>query len=334
MLQWLYEYSSVEDFGYSRIVPLQITANDRGRSSVLEILGSFDGSTTSNNLIPRSHYRELFGFEDIQAAAVAHCHGAMAVSMTFPRSSEDDPDVKPLKVSYSGDCRPSYHFSKIGKNSTVLIHEATFDDELQGDAKAKKHSTTSEALGIGSQMNAKAVVLTHFSQRYQKIPVLQTVKDGESEDPLLDTKAVAEEATVEDDGEIDPTLENADNMDIHPSTQPPAPKVPTLQHSASSIKDNERVIKIRDPNMKVAIAFDYMRVKIGEIIQMEKFNDALNELLVKDKDEEGPAVDGGDGEGKINKNGKKVSGDEAGGSKKKQKQKEKQEGKGKSKRNN
>ncbi|KAF1914772.1 hypothetical protein BDU57DRAFT_531196 [Ampelomyces quisqualis] len=321
MLQWLYEYSSVEDFGYSRILPLRITANDHGTSSVLEILNSFDGTKMSNHGIQRSTYQKLFGFEDIQSATVAHCHGAMAVSMTFPRSLEDDPNVKPLKVSYSGDCRPSYHFAKIGRHSTVLIHEATFDDELQGDAKAKKHSTTSEALGIGSQMDAKAVVLTHFSQRYQKIPVLQTVKDGESEDPLLDTKATAEEANDDDDVEVDPTLENADNMDIHPSTAAIAPKVSTLQQSTSTPAENERVIKIRNPNMKVAIAFDYMRVKIGEIIQMEKYNEALNALLVKDKDEEGAA---GEGEEKINGNGKKTSGDEDGGIKKKQKQKQKQ----------
>jgi ribonuclease Z len=163
--------------------------------------------------------------------------------------------------------------------------------------------------------------------------VLQTVQDGEAEDPLLDTKAVAEEP-IEDDTEVDPTQEDPDNMDIHPTTQPAAPKIPTLQTSTSSIKDNERVIKVRNPNMKVAIAFDYMCVKIGEIIQMEKFNDALNELLVKEKDEEVPAAEG---EGNINKNGKKTSEDEAGGSKKKQKQKEKQEWtpkKAKSKRNN
>jgi ribonuclease Z len=89
--------------------------------------------------------------------------------------------------------------------------------------------------------------------------------------------------------------------------------------------EHERIIKIRNPDMKVAIAFDYMRVKIGEIAELEKFNDALNELLVKEKDEDTAAAEG-DG-GVINANGKKTSGDEAGGSsKKKQKQKPREQG--------
>ncbi|KAF2828208.1 hypothetical protein CC86DRAFT_320863 [Ophiobolus disseminans] len=324
MLQWLYEYSSVEDFGYSRIVPLEILPNEYGKSSTLNVLNSFNVKGSDNTLIQRKQYEQLFGFTDIQSARVAHCHGSMAVSITFPRSPSDPPSVKPLKVSYSGDCRPSQHFARIGRDSTVLVHEATFDDELQGDAKAKKHSTTSEALGIGAQMDAKAVVLTHFSQRYQKIPVLQTVTDGEQEDPLLDPGSTAQEANnAEDDMELDPTLENADNMDMHPTAASAAKsKVPSLQHHTSStLHENERVIKIRNRDMKVAIAFDYMRVKIGEIIELEKFNEALNELLVKEKEDDTTAADEG-GDGTINKNGKKTSGDETGGggSKKKQKQ--------------
>ncbi|KAF2034048.1 hypothetical protein EK21DRAFT_57282 [Setomelanomma holmii] len=345
MLQWLYEYSSVEDFGYSRIVPLEISANEAGHSSALNILNSFNIEASNDTFIRRELYQKLFGFADIQSARVQHCHGAMAVSVTFPRSLSDPANVKPLKVSYSGDCRPSYHFGKIGRDSTVLIHEATFDDELQGDAKAKKHSTTSEALGVGAHMDAKAVVLTHFSQRYQKIPVLQTVTGGETEDSLLDPKITAEEAN--DGMDVDPAEDNADNMDMHPTTKPTTtstePKVPTLQcHGSSTLHEHERVIEIRNANMKVAIAFDYMRVKIGEIAELEKFNDALNELLIKDEKEEDAAVEG-DGSS-INANGKKTSGDEAGGSsKKKQKQKEKGGGggerngtpkKAKSKRNN
>jgi ribonuclease Z len=327
MLQWLYEYSSVEDFGYSRIVPLEITQNEPGRSSTLHILNSFNTEQHTDRFIHRSQYEKLFGFAEIQAARVNHCHGSMAVSITYPPSPSDRHGLNPLKVSYSGDCRPSQHFAKVGRDTTVLIHEATFDDELQGDARAKKHSTTSEALGIGAQMDAKAVVLTHFSQRYQKIPVLQAVTDGEPEDPFLNTKITAEEANNEDDTEIDPTIENADNMDIHPTIRAAptseAPKVPTLQHHASStLHENERIIKIRNRDMKVAIAFDYMRVKIGDIIQLEKFNEALNELLVKDKDEDMTAVEAAveGGDGTINKNGKKTSGDESGGKSKKQKQ--------------
>jgi ribonuclease Z len=323
MLQWLNEYSAIEDFGYSRIIPLQISPNEPGKSSALSVLNSFGKEESDNPSIHRTEYERLFGFSDIQAARVAHCHGAMAVSITFPRSPSDPEGVKPLKISYSGDCRPSYHFSKIGLNTTVLIHEATFDDELKGDAKAKKHSTTSEALGIGAQMNAKAVVLTHFSQRYQKIPVLQTVQDGEQEDPLLNPKEVAEEVPDDEDGEVDPTTQNADNMDMHPTIAShsnstprngPAKPIPSLQHqTSSSLRENERIIKIRNKDMKVAIAFDYMRVKIGQICELEHFNEALNELLVKDEED----LIGEEGE--KNGNGKRASDEDEGGKGKKAK---------------
>jgi ribonuclease Z len=319
MLQWLYEYSSVEDFGYSRILPLEVSPNETGRGSLLNILNSFNAEQNYETTIKRYQYPQLFGFEDIQTAKVVHCHGAMAVCITFPRSPEDPRNVKPLKVSYSGDCRPCRHFARVGRDTTVLIHEATFDDELLGDARAKKHSTTSEALDIGSQMNAKAVVLTHFSQRYQKIPVLETVTEGEQEGPLLDPENTAEEAGNENDVEADPTHENTYNMDIHSTTQlssTTAPKVATLErHASSTVPDFGRVIKVRNPDMKVAIAFDYMRVKIGDIVQLEKFNEALSELLVKEEEVEAIGAE----DGKINSNGKKTSGDEGGGGGKKQK---------------
>ncbi|KAH6644792.1 hypothetical protein C7974DRAFT_468339 [Boeremia exigua] len=330
MLQWLKEYSSIEDFGYSRILPLEISPATLGTcGSDLSINGK---STSRDRVIKRQDYQTLFGLADIQSVRVAHCHGSMAVSMTFPQSSPDR-DVKPLKVSYSGDCRPSRPFSTIGKDTTVLIHEATFDDELSGDARAKKHSTTSEALGVGARMDAKAVVLTHFSQRYQKIPVLQTVQDGDSPSAEDDALAAPEDAEPETD-EVDPTTDStAQNSDIRP---PPAVPQPTLVHQSSSLAENGRVIKVQSKDMKVAIAFDYMRVKLRDIIELEKYNEALNELLVKEvADEEGEAK--GDEKGKeVNANGKRMSEDDAEGKGKGKKQKKKSKGteKNKSQRNN
>ena len=125
------------------------------------------------------------GISDIQAVNVEHCNGAKAVSVTFPNG---------FKFSYSGDCRPSEAFAYIGKGTTVLLHEATFDDELQGDAIAKKHSTTSEALAVGAEMEAKYVLLTHFSQRYQKIPIMD--EDENDNFSSLETRHERSSATV------------------------------------------------------------------------------------------------------------------------------------------
>ena len=78
---------------------------------------------------------------------------------------------------FRSDCRPSSEFARIGKGATVLIHEATFDNELEGDAVAKKHSTTADALWVAKKMGARRILLTHFSQRYQKIPVMDNSDD-------------------------------------------------------------------------------------------------------------------------------------------------------------
>jgi ribonuclease BN (tRNA processing enzyme) len=66
---------------------------------------------------------------------------------------------------------------------SLLVHEATFEDTFEGRSNAvdKKHSTAGEAIRVGEEMgegkgNEKGkchnIVLTHFSARYPKVPVL------------------------------------------------------------------------------------------------------------------------------------------------------------------
>lgn len=147
MIQWAKEYSQVEDYGWERVEAIPINS----------------GCDHTHEFSPEG--TASFGLTQIKAVGVEHCNKALAVVFNFPNG---------FKVAYSGDCRPSNAFAKIGKGATLLIHEATFDDELQGDAYAKKHSTTSEALSVGKQMGARRILLTHFSQRYQKIPVMDS----------------------------------------------------------------------------------------------------------------------------------------------------------------
>lgn len=80
---------------------------------------------------------------------------------------------KPFKLTYSGDTKPCDSLVEIGANSSLLIHEATMEDELIDDALAKMHSTVSQAIDQGHKMNAKYTLLTHFSQRYAKIPRIE-----------------------------------------------------------------------------------------------------------------------------------------------------------------
>lgn len=68
---------------------------------------------------------------------------------------------------------PCQSLIDLGRDSTVLIHEATFGDELFEMAMKKAHSTVSQALQQGQQMNAKFILLTHFSQRYAGMPPVE-----------------------------------------------------------------------------------------------------------------------------------------------------------------
>lgn len=53
----------------------------------------------------------------------------------------------------------------------AILLQATFEDGLLEEAIAKNHSTTTEAIEAGEAAGAYRVILTHFSQRYPKIPV-------------------------------------------------------------------------------------------------------------------------------------------------------------------
>lgn len=72
------------------------------------------------------------------------------------------------KITFSGDTAPSDNLIKLGKDSDVLIHEATFSEDLRKNAIDKKHSTSVDAANVAKKMNAKQLILTHISSRYQE----------------------------------------------------------------------------------------------------------------------------------------------------------------------
>lgn len=108
------------------------------------------------------------GVESFQTCRVTHLRDSCAVSLKFRFKNNGKDDL--FHLTYSGDAIPTNDIVKLGKNSTLLIHEATFQDELETIAKSKKHSTISQALEQSRKMNAKYTILTHFSLRYSKIP--------------------------------------------------------------------------------------------------------------------------------------------------------------------
>ena len=72
------------------------------------------------------------------------------------------------KITYSGDLKPTQNLIDLGKDSDILIHEATFSKSLAETANEKKHSTSVDAALDAKKMNAKKLILTHISSRYQE----------------------------------------------------------------------------------------------------------------------------------------------------------------------
>lgn len=267
MILWLEEYSAVENFGFGKVVALSAspyedhdgklrtaftyrhtrddgTYPDRGTSTGKPATTTlrFDQPSSLTSLL-----ESATGLSDLLTAPVHHCRGALAGSFVFPNG---------FKFSYSGDCRPSQRFAEIGHRSSILIHEATFQDEMHGSAIAKKHSTTAEALEVGRRMEARTILLTHFSQRYQKAALVDT-RFGTTKNEMG-------------------MLSHAEQLDYEDVDD-----IPRLQDS--SVSSDEIVVSNPDHLYKlptpVAAAFDYMRIRVGDIPLAQAFEPVLNKLF-------------------------------------------------------
>ena len=80
------------------------------------------------------------------------------------------------KIVFSGDTIPLKEMVDFAKDSDVLIHEATFDSELEDISGEYGHTTAAQAANIAKKANVEKLFLTHISPRY------------------VDNKKIAEEA--------------------------------------------------------------------------------------------------------------------------------------------
>ena len=273
MIFWLEEYAAVEDFGFDKIIPLSIHPQNNLETSFryrhCRADGSFPGheteeaepQTTTLSFTDDTRLtgllRSVTGLSGLLATRVSHCRGAMAGSFVFPNG---------FKLSYSGDCRPSRSFAEIGRDSTVMIHEATFQDDMQGSAVAKRHSTTAEALEVGRRMRARSIILTHFSQRYQQVAFVDQRAGYSAKHPDLGPARRMETLDIPDEDDVDD-----------------AEDAPRLRDE-SAARDVIRVSKSSAPALydlptPVAAVFDYMRLRVNDIPLMQAFEPALQKLF-------------------------------------------------------
>lgn len=122
--------------------------------------------------------------QDLWTFPVVHCRKSYGLTVEG-RSG--------WKIVFSGDTRPCAAVVEAAKGATLLVHEATFEDAMIEDAQSKRHCTISEAIAAGTQVKNDVLapcsqnssssskpqagcyrtILTHFSARYSKWPVLE-----------------------------------------------------------------------------------------------------------------------------------------------------------------
>lgn len=74
--------------------------------------------------------------------------------------------------AYITDTRYCPNSVKLGKNTNILFHEATFTESLAKKAEETGHSTAKIAARVANEAKTKLLVITHFSARYTNEYVL------------------------------------------------------------------------------------------------------------------------------------------------------------------
>ncbi|KAI5795903.1 beta-lactamase-like protein [Pyronema domesticum] len=133
-----------------------------GRFTFLACEDFLADTSPGNQVQLPSYLQQTLDLIKVVTVPAHHCLSSFCVVFHFTSSSSEATE---FKLAYSGDTRPLDSFVEISKGVDLLLHEATFEDSMLAQAKAKKHSTVSEALDVGGRMGA-TTVLTHFSQRY------------------------------------------------------------------------------------------------------------------------------------------------------------------------
>ncbi len=76
---------------------------------------------------------------------------------------------KGTKFAYTGDTMSCANIALLAESADVLVHEATFDD----DVEEEMHSSVSDAAKAAKAAGVKKLVMTHFSRRYLDVSELE-----------------------------------------------------------------------------------------------------------------------------------------------------------------
>jgi len=153
LIYWLREYTSIQPDLLDDVIFLN---NDTMLPGVTRT------SSVDNHL--RQAWEKL-SVKQMTNVSAKHCFQSFSLILDHKTAG---------RLVYSGDTRPNAQLVKQGHRARLLIHEATFENDLIEEAKQKRHSTIDEAMIVARDMKAEFVVLTHFSQRYPDGAVMQS----------------------------------------------------------------------------------------------------------------------------------------------------------------
>jgi len=92
----------------------------------------------------------------------------LGCSIVFPRLD--------IKIAYAPDTQPCNSTVSLSKNSTLLIHDASFEDEAVNWARQSKHSTAKEAGMVAKKSRAKILALIHLhATRYRRYDIKEAM---------------------------------------------------------------------------------------------------------------------------------------------------------------
>ena len=80
---------------------------------------------------------------------------------------------KGRKIVFSGDTRPLAGIVSLARGAQILVHEATYTEDLKDKALSHKHSTASEAASVAKKAGVELLILTHFSRRYRELKAMR-----------------------------------------------------------------------------------------------------------------------------------------------------------------
>ena len=119
-----------------------------------EYVQKIEKSSFEHGIEMKEMLYKTLGISRMVTLDVKHCQDANAISIEHKDG---------WSLVYTGDTRPVPRFAKQIPGTTVLIHEATYNNKYFANALSNLHSTYQEAITVGMELDAWRTVLTHFS---------------------------------------------------------------------------------------------------------------------------------------------------------------------------